>query len=192
MCGLAIYSERQVSWLPDRSQPLAFPTGQPSRIASISGRPARFPGLSMSGPSPVTVAGAAPDFHRLPFTVPSRQPYACGTTPSTTPTDVNWRAGEQGRLDLFRLMDTKNSASSSWLWSLWETRRVFQVAAGNAQRLPQTRQNPQSDESCCNFPFEESGFCLRRADSSDRRVSSLTVVENFNVVKQGVMCGLAR
>jgi len=29
----------------------------------------------MSGPSPVTVAGAAPDFHRLPFTVPSLPPY---------------------------------------------------------------------------------------------------------------------
>ena len=100
--------------------------------------------------------------------------------------------GKFSRLDLSRLMDTKNSASSSWLWSLWETRRVFQVAAGNAQRFPQARQNPQSDESCRNFPFEELGFCLRRADSSDRRVSSLTVVENFDVVRQGVMCGLAR
>ena len=39
-------------------------------------------------------------------------------------------------------VDTKNSASSSWLWSLWETSEVFQVAAVNAKRFPQTRQNP--------------------------------------------------
>jgi len=39
-------------------------------------------------------------------------------------------------------VDTKNNLSSSWLWDLWETRRVFQVAAVNAKRFPQTRQIP--------------------------------------------------
>jgi len=34
-------------------------------------------------------------------------------------------------------------SSSSRLWELWETRRVFQVAAVNAKRFPQPRQIPQ-------------------------------------------------
>ncbi len=88
-------------------------------------------------------------------------------------------------------VDTKNNPSSSWLWDLWETRRVFQVSAVNAKRFPQTRQIPQPSESCCDRPFEESGFGLHRADAAVCRMPPLAVVEHFDVIKQSVMCRLA-
>ncbi len=43
----------------------------PSRSTLVD-RAGQWPGFPVNGPSPVTVAGAVPDFHRLPFAAPLR------------------------------------------------------------------------------------------------------------------------
>jgi hypothetical protein len=63
------------------------------------------------------------------------------------------------------LVDTENSPSSSRLWDLWEARRVFQRAEGNAERFPQACQIPQPGESRCGLHFEH-GLCLDRRQSA--------------------------
>jgi hypothetical protein len=53
--------------------------------------------------------------------------------------------------------------SSSWLWELWETRRVFQVVEGNARRFPQPRQLPQPSSAA--FPVVDTAPRPSRSNS---------------------------